>query len=598
MKASGIIEIIAESATTIETCRRDKFIAPIYWKSDSVLTRDIWWGWRKRRTRPSSRHDAANDDCEGLTQSRRTRFPRIRYQSTPSKRAAFGKSTFVLMSATATTSTPRELINQRVAVSVVYVGALFMSIMDVTIVNVALPTIGRQFHASTTSADVVVIAYLVSLAVFIPASGWFGDRFGGKRTLLTAIAVFTVGSALCGIAGSLSQLVIFRVLQGVGGGMLTPVGMAMLYRTFPPQERVRLASILMIPTALAPATGPVLGGLLVTNLSWRWVFYVNLPIGAAAFIFGLIFVVEQREARPGRFDLPGFCLAGLGLGSLMYGVSEGPDLGWKSVAVARAIVVGVVLLTTMVVQELRTREPMVDLRLLGDRMFRASNLLVTVTMIGFFGVLYVVPLYYQDGRGLSALASGLSTFPEAIGVMIGAQIVTRVLYARIGPRRLMASGLAGIAAFTGLMVLNGSGTSLWWMRVLMFGLGYSIPHVMVSMQAAAFSTIAPTSTGRASTLFNANRQLGGAIGVAILSTVISAVGPFKRVAGRTVANLTAYHAAFLTSSVIAFAAAVLALVVVKDIDAANTRSRAMVVPAEQSPNENTEFPGENERHIR
>jgi EmrB/QacA subfamily drug resistance transporter len=473
-------------------------------------------------------------------------------------------------------------IDQRIAVSVVYVGALFMSIMDVTIVNVALPTIGRQFHTGTTSVDVIVIAYLVSLAVFIPASGWIGDRFGSKRTLLAAIAVFTLASALCGVAGSLSQLVVFRVLQGVGGGMLTPVGMAMLYRTFPPQDRVRLASILMIPTALAPAIGPVLGGLLVTDLSWRWVFYVNLPIGVAAFIFGLIFVIEQREAQPGRFDLPGFCLAGIGLGALMYGVSEGPDSGWGSSAVAITIVAGVVLLIAMVVFELRTREPMVDLRLLRDRMFRVSNQLVSITMIGFFGVLYVVPLYYQDGRGLSALASGLSTFPEAIGVMIGAQVVSRVLYARIGPRRLMASGLTGIAASTGLMALSGSGTSLWWMRMLMFCLGYSISHVMVSMQAAAFSTIPPMSTGRASTLFNANRQLGGAIGVSILSTVISAVGPRHRVAGRTVADLTAYHAAFLTSAAIALAGAAVALVVVKDVDAANTRSRSTVPQIESA----------------
>jgi EmrB/QacA subfamily drug resistance transporter len=483
------------------------------------------------------------------------------------------------------TGLANSVMDQRIAVSVVYASALFMSIMDVTIVNVALPTIGHQFHTGTTSVDVIVIAYLVSLAVFIPASGWIGDRFGSKRTLLAAIAVFTLASALCGVAGSLSELVVFRVLQGVGGGMLTPVGMAMLYRTFPPQDRVRLASILMIPTALAPAIGPVLGGLLVTDLSWRWVFYVNLPIGAAAFIVGLIFVIEQREAEPGRFDLPGFCLAGVGLGALMYGVSEGPDEGWGSSFVAITIVVGVVVLIAMVVFELRTREPMVDLRLLRDRMFRASNQLVTITMIGFFGVLYVVPLYYQDGRGLSALASGLSTFPEAIGLMIGAQVVSRVLYSKIGPRRLIAGGLVGIAASAGLMVLSGSGTSLWWMRVLMFCLGYSISHVMVSMQAAAFSTISPTSTGRASTLFNANRQLGGAIGVAILSTVISAVGPFHQVAGRTVADLTAYHVAFLTSAAIALAGAALALVVVKDVDAANTRSRTKIPQIERAAHE-------------
>jgi EmrB/QacA subfamily drug resistance transporter len=466
----------------------------------------------------------------------------------------------------------RPTIDQRVAVSVVYVAALFMSIMDVTIVNVALPTIGRQFHVTTTSVDVIVIGYLVSLAVIIPASGWIGDRFGAKRTLLLAILIFTGASALCGTAGSLPQLVIFRVLQGVGGGMLTPVGMSMLYRTFPPSERVRLASILMTPTALAPAIGPVLGGLLVSDLSWRWVFYVNVPIGAAAYLFGLLFVKEQRELRPGRFDLGGFCLAGLGLGLLMYGVSEGPDKGWSSPQIVITIIAGLLLLAALVIIERRVAQPMVNLRLFGDRLFRACNELIFVTMVGFFGVLFVVPLYYQDGRGLSALGSGLSTFPEALGVMIGAQVVSRVLYPAFGPRRVMASGSIGIAIFTAAMALCGAHTSLWWMRILMFGLGYSAPHMMLSLQASAFTTITPASTGRASALFNANRQLGGAIGVAILSTVISVVGPVHHFGATIVPNLTAYHAAFLTASAIALAGGALALAAVRDEDASATRS--------------------------
>lgn len=464
----------------------------------------------------------------------------------------------------------RLVLDQRVAVSVVYVGVMFLNIMDVTIVNVALPTIGRDFGVSATAVDVIVIGYLVSLAVWIPASGWIGDRFGGKRTLLVAIAVFTGGSALCGLAGSLTQLVIFRVLQGAGGGMLMPVGMALLYRTFPPAERIRMASILMIPTALAPAAGPLLGGLLVTDLTWRWVFFVNLPIGIAAFVFGALFVMERREGRPGRFDLTGFVLAGLGLGALMYGLSEGPIHGWGRPDIGILLAVGAVLLVAVIYVELRVAEPMVDLRLLGDRMFRSCNWLVEVTMLAFFGTLYVVPLYYQDGRGLTALGSGLSTFPEAVGVMIGAQVVSRVLYPRFGPRRLMTGGLVGIAVGTVLMSLCGAGTSLWWMRALMFFLGYCIPHVMVSMQAAAFATISSTSTGRASTVFNTNRQLGGAIGVAVLSTVITAVGPVRRELGRTVPDLGAYHAAFLTASGIALVGAVLAYATIHDEDAAGT----------------------------
>src|SRR6201998_3879251 len=202
-------------------------------------------------------------------------------------------------------------MSQKVAVSVVFVAAMFMSIMDATIVNVALPTIGRDFGVSPTAVGAISISFLLTLAVFTPASGWLGDRLGGKRVMLAAIAVFTAASALCGLASSLGELVAFRILEGAGGGMLAPVGMAMLYRAFPPAERVRAAAILTVPTTLAPALGPVLGGLLTTDLSWRWVFYVTLPIGAAAFLFGVLFVRESRQPHPGRFDLPGFLLSGL-----------------------------------------------------------------------------------------------------------------------------------------------------------------------------------------------------------------------------------------------------------------------------------------------
>ena len=466
---------------------------------------------------------------------------------------------------------PPPRIDQRIAVSVVYVAALFLSILDVTIVNVAIPTIGRDFHTSAASVDVVVIGFLVSLAVFIPASGWIGDRFGGKRTLLAAITVFTGASAMCGFATSLGELVVFRVVQGVGGGMLTPVGMAMLYRTFPPAQRVRLAGILMFPTALAPALGPVIGGLLVTDLSWRWVFFVNLPVGVAALVFGALFVTEQRESAPGRFDLAGFVLAGAGLGALMYGVSEGPSRGWASAPVLVTIVAGVALLTTMVRVEMSVDQPMVNLRLFGDRLFRSTNVLVVVTMTGFFGVLYLVPLYYQDARGLTALNSGLSTFPEAIGVMIAAQVVSRYLYPTIGPRRLMAAGLLGISVVTMAMAAaSGPHTSLWYLRGLMFTLGFCIPFVMMSMQAAAFATISAESTGRASTLFNANRQLGGAVGVALLSTVLAAIGPTRRVGADLVAHVAAYRGAFVTAAAVALIGSATALFTVSDAEAAST----------------------------
>jgi EmrB/QacA subfamily drug resistance transporter len=464
---------------------------------------------------------------------------------------------------------PRFAVNQKVAVSVVFVAAMFMTIMDITIVNVALPSIGRQFHEGTASLDSIVIGFLVSLAVFIPATGWLGDRFGMKRVLLLAILLFTGASALCGTAGSLSQLVIYRVVQGVGGGMLTPVGMAMLFRTFPPAERVRASSILTVPTAVAPAVGPVLGGLLVTQLSWRWVFFVNLPIGLLAFLFGVLFLTEQREPVRGRFDLPGFVLSGGGFALVMYGISDAPVRGWGSLLILSAIGVGAVMIAAMIVIELRTTAPLLQVRLFANRLFRSTSLVLVLSVAAFLGVLFVVPLFFQLALGLSALQSGLNTFPEAIGIMIGAQFASRLFYPRFGPRRLMALGLVGVALSIGMMTRIGFGTDLWWMRLLMFAMGLSMSQVFISSQAASFATISHADTAQASSLFNSQRQLGSAVGVAILTTVLSLVGTEHQVAGHQVADLAGYHAAFLTSAVVALIGSAVALTV-RDEDAAAT----------------------------
>jgi EmrB/QacA subfamily drug resistance transporter len=480
---------------------------------------------------------------------------------------------------------PRPQISQKVVVGTVFVAAMFMNIMDVTIVNVALPTIGREFHVRPDSVDTVAIGYLVSLAVFIPASGWLGDRFGGKRILLTSIVIFTGASALCGAAASLGQLVAFRILQGAGGGLMVPVGMAMLFRAFPPSERVRASSIMVVPTAMAPALGPLLGGLFVTNLSWRWVFYVNVPIGVAAVVFGLLFLRSQPQPEPGRFDLLGFVLAAAGLGLVMYGISEGPFHGWGSALIDSTITCGAVLLGALIGVELRRAQPLIDFGLFSDRLFRSANAVLAVGAGAFIGALFLVALFFQDGLGLNALQSGLNTFPEAIGVMVGAQVVTRLLYPVFGPRRVMVGGTLVLSAALASLSLVGFGTSLWWVRAAMFVAGYGMSHVFVPSQAAAFATISPADTGRASTLFNALRQLGSAVGVALLTTVIATVGPVHVVDGHVSPYLAAYHVAFLVAAAVALLAGVCALTV-RDADAAGTmvrrtRSRSRAEPRPQ-----------------
>jgi EmrB/QacA subfamily drug resistance transporter len=436
---------------------------------------------------------------------------------------------------------PRIAVSQKTAVCVVYVAGLFLSTLDMTIVNVALPTIGRAFDVPATAVDSVSISYLVSLAVSVPASGWLGDRFGGKRTLLTAVAVFTAGSALCGTATGLGELVVFRVVQGAGGGMLAAVGMAMLLRTFAPHERVRASAVLSIANGLAPTLGPVLGGILVTQVSWRAIFYVNVPVGVFATVFGAL-CLRNQPARPReRFDLAGFVLAASGFGLVMYGVSVGPEQGWTTVPVAAALACGTVLVAATAVVEVRSHAPMIDVRLLRDRLFASGTTVMTVESVTFLGTLFTLTLYLQDERGMTPLTAGLTTFPEAVGVVAGSQLASRVLYRRLRPRRHLELGAGSTSAVIAVMgLVLRPDTPLWLVVPLLFGMGLAVGQVFVGTQSASFATVTDSSSGRASTLFNVGRRLGGAAGVAVATTVLVSAGT-----GHSTGT-SGYRPAFLT----------------------------------------------------
>ncbi|WP_300607500.1 MDR family MFS transporter [Trebonia sp.] len=449
----------------------------------------------------------------------------------------------------------------RLVVSAVFVASMFMNIMDATVVNVALPTLSRHFAVPVASVSGVVSAYLVTLAVAMPASGWIGDRFGARRVMLVAIGLFTAASALCGVATSLPELIAFRAVQGFGGGLLIPVGMAMLFRTFPPAERIRANRLLIVPTLMAPALGPVIGGLLVDGLSWRWIFYINLPVGVAALVFGALFMPGGSEHRPGRFDLPGFLLAGFGFPLFMFGLSTGASSGWGSPSVLGTGVAGALLLVLFVLVELRVGEPMLRLRIYSDRLFRVTNLQLTFAGAGFVGTLFLVPLFLQNGLGFSALHSGLSTFPEALGGMAGVQVTTR-LYKRVGPRRLMVAGMCGTVVTIAGMGFAGPGDAAWLIPVLMFCTGCSFGFAMSPSQAAGMATVSAAQTGQASTLLNTLRQAGGAAGVALLATVLGATRPGP-------VDLAGYRMAFAAAACL-MAFGVLFSALVHDADAAPT----------------------------
>ena len=458
-------------------------------------------------------------------------------------------------------------------VGIVFTFGIFMGLLDMTIVNVALPTFAKEFNAPTTTIEWVVTAYLLSLAVFIPVSGWAGDRFGTKRTFMFALCVFTLGSLLCIFAWNIESLIAFRVLQGVGGGMLTPVGTAMLFRAFPPSERAQAAALLAIPTVVAPASGPVLGGYLVEYQSWPWIFAINIPIGIAGLLVAGLFLREEKQEDPGRLDVPGFVLAAAGLAILMYALAEAGTHGLDDPRVLSLGISGVAILCAFAVVELRTRQPMVDINLLRNRLFRAANAVQFTGFGGFAGALFLLPLLLQAEMGLGPLESGLTTFPQAIGVAMMAQPAGR-LYRRMGPRRMMMAGLTGATLTTVAFLLVDLETSQWWIRLIMFLRGCSFAPMMVSLQAATYATISPQDTGRATAIFNAGQQVASSLGVAILATALSnrfmhygaALGDPATRHGA----LLAFHDAFIPAVALSALGIVVAAILVDDKEAAGT----------------------------
>ena len=404
---------------------------------------------------------------------------------------------------------------------VVVVLGTIMAILDTTIVAVALPTLAKDFHVTVNTIQWVTTGYLLALAVVIPLSGWAMHRFGGKPVYMTSLVLFLAGSVLCGLAWSATALIAFRVLQGFGGGMIMPVGQAIMARTAGPDKMNRVMAVIGIPTLLGPILGPVIGGAIVSNVSWRWIFFVNVPIGIVALILAMRFLETTPRDRDHRFDLIGFLLLAPGLALLVYGLSEvGSEGGFSSRGVQGSLATGVLLCAGFVWRSFRAPEPLLDMHLFRRRSFSVATICIFLTGATLYGTMFLLPLYYQVCRGESPWLAGLLMAPQGIGAALAMRPAAN-LADRYGPRRTVPWGMALLALGTLAYTQVSGTTSYVFLALALFVRGIGLGFGMMPVFAASYRGLTHAEVPRASTATNIIRQVGGSIGVAVFAVVLS-----------------------------------------------------------------------------
>jgi EmrB/QacA subfamily drug resistance transporter len=405
----------------------------------------------------------------------------------------------------------------------VVVGAI-MSILDTTIVNVAIDTLSRELHAPLSTIQWVSTGYLLSLATVIPLTGWAAERFGPKRVWMIAVGAFAATSALCGAAWSAESLIAFRVLQGAAGGMIMPIGMITLAQAAGPQRMGRVMSVVGVPMLLAPVLGPVIGGLILDDFSWRWIFFVNLPIG----VLGLALAARLMPSAPaegsathaGRLDVGGVALLSPGLALIVYGLSETASRGAvDAVHVGAPLLVGSLLVVAFGVRSWRHEFPLVDVRLLRHGGFTAAALTTFLVGAALFGGMLLLPLYYQIDRGLSPLQAGLLLAPQGLGAATAMHFSGR-LTDRVGGGRVVIAGLLVLALGTVPFALVSATTPYELLCLAVAVRGVGLGFTMMPAMASAYAVLERSQVPRATPMLNVLQRVGGSIGVAVLAVIL------------------------------------------------------------------------------
>jgi EmrB/QacA subfamily drug resistance transporter len=408
-----------------------------------------------------------------------------------------------------------------IGASIVVILGAFMTILDTTIVNVAIDDLSREFHTSLSNIQWVSTGYLLALATVIPLTGWAADRFGTKRLYMISIALFVAGSALAGMANSAGELIVFRILQGLGGGMVMPAGMTILSQTAGPSRVGRVMSVVGVPMLMGPVIGPVLGGWLVDDVSWRWIFYVNVPIGVIALLASTRLLPRDVSAPHERLDWRGLLLLSPGLTAFVYGLAKTAGSGGLTSADALIpMLAGLVFIAGFIAYTLRSEWPLIDLRLWRNVVMRASSAATFLLPAAMFGAMLMLPLYYQVVRGQSALHAGLLLAPQGLGAALMMPFAGRAVD-RNGAGRIVMVGLTllgvGFIGFTQL----GATTSFWLLGGLQFVIGLGMGAAMMPSMSAAYQTLLHNQVARATTALNIIMRVGGAVGTALLSVVLT-----------------------------------------------------------------------------
>ncbi len=450
-----------------------------------------------------------------------------------------------------------------------------MSILDTTIVNVALATLGKDLHSSLSQIQWVITGYMLALAAVIPVSGWASRRFGAKRVFIISLGLFTLGSLLCGLATSTTELILFRVLQGAGGGMIMPLAQIIMADAAGPKRMGRVMGLIAVPMMLAPTFGPLVGGVIIQVLDWHWIFFVNLIVGAVAIPLALRLLPTKAGAKTDRLDSLGLALMSIGLVAITYGLAEaGTYDSFNNAHVWGPVAIGAVLVTAFAFHALRVKHPLLDLRLYRSAHFSAASIVMFTLGAALFGAMILMPLYWQDLRGYSVIDTGLLTGPQGLGMAITMPLAARMTE-RYGGGPVALVGVIATAVMTVPFGLIGAHTSVAFLCGAMVLRGAGMGASFMPAMTAAFAALDRSQVSHATPQLNVLNRVGGSIGTTVLAVVLANA---LRGAHTQAAAANAYGTAFWWSAGIA-ALAIIPCVVLMRAES-NARKTAKAAGAE------------------